>query len=79
MGRMEKINKQIKREISQILQRELSDPRLEFVSIMRADVSPDLKNARVYYSVLNQTSSDQQQSCAFVHWYFQIETIRYRS
>ncbi len=52
MSRMERINQQVKREIGKIIQQELSDPRLEFVSITNVDVSKDLRNARVYFSVL---------------------------
>jgi len=52
MGRIERVNQQIKREISQILQSELQDPRFEFVSITRVDVSRDLQTARVYFSTL---------------------------
>lgn len=52
MSRMEKVNNQIKREIGQIIQRDLADPRLTFVTITYVDVSPDLKNAKVYFSVL---------------------------
>lgn len=55
MGRMEKVNQQIKREIGQILQQEISDPRLEFVSIMTVQTSKDLRSARVYYSVLGDS------------------------
>lgn len=39
-------------EISEIIQRELKDPRLGFVSITRVELSPDLRYARVFVSVL---------------------------
>lgn len=52
MGRLEKVNQQLRREISHILQREFSDERMMFVSITAVDVSPDLHNARVYFSYL---------------------------
>ncbi len=51
MGRIERVNQQLKREISGILQRELGDPRLEFVSITYVRVSRDLRHARIYFSV----------------------------
>ncbi|MBU0469803.1 MAG: 30S ribosome-binding factor RbfA [Candidatus Omnitrophica bacterium] len=56
MSRIDRVNQQVKREISKIIQAELSDPRLEFVSITSADVSKDLRNARVYFSVLGDQS-----------------------
>lgn len=52
MSRMERINQQMKREISNIIQKDLQDPRLEFVSITEVSVSPDFKNARIGFSVL---------------------------
>ena len=52
MSRMDRINQQIKREISQILLRDLGDPRFMFVTITVVDVSKDLRNAKVFYSVL---------------------------
>ena len=59
MSRMDRINQQVKREISKIIQLELSDPRLEFVSITNVDVSKDLRNARVYFSVLGDDSKKE--------------------
>lgn len=38
-------------EISAIIQRELRDPRLGFVSVTRVELSPDLRHARVFVSV----------------------------
>ncbi len=38
-------------EISTIIQRELRDPRVGFVSVTRVEMSPDLRHARVYVSV----------------------------
>ena len=52
MGRIERVNEQIKREIGQILLQELADPRLQFVTITSVDASLDLRHAKVYYSVL---------------------------
>lgn len=57
MGRMDKVNSQMKREISLIIQRELGDPRLQFVTITHVEVSPDLRNAKVHYSFLGDVKS----------------------
>jgi ribosome-binding factor A len=54
MGRIEKVNQQVKREIGEILQRELGDPRLQFVTITDVDVSRDLHNAKIQFSVLGE-------------------------
>ena len=52
MDRMDKINQRIKREIGDIVLKELKDPRLEFVTITNVEVSRDLQHAKVYFSVL---------------------------
>lgn len=46
----------IKREISNLLLKEIKDPRIGFVTITRVRVTPDLKIARVYFSVLASES-----------------------
>ena len=52
MDRIDRVNEQIKREIGVIIQRELADPRLRFVTITSVDVSRDLRTAKVYFSAL---------------------------
>ena len=56
MERIDRVNQQVKREIGKIIQKELSDPRFEFVSITGADVSKDLRSAKIYFSVLGNES-----------------------
>lgn len=50
--RLDRVNQLIKEEISLLLQRELQDPRLGFVTVTEVDVTPDLRQAKVYVSVL---------------------------
>ena len=66
MSRMEKVNEQIKRVIGQIIQEELNDPRLSFVSIVHVEISKDLRNGKVFFSVLGNESQikSAQQSLA---------------
>ena len=52
MDRIDRVNEQIKREIGVIIQQELADPRLRFVTITSVDVSRDLRTAKVYFSAL---------------------------
>ena len=51
--RIGRINDQVQKEIASAL-REVKDPRVEnaFISITGADVTPDLKYAKIYYSAL---------------------------
>ena len=50
--RTERIAEQIRSELARLLREELTDPRVGLVTITRLDVSPDLRNARVYWSPL---------------------------
>ena len=59
MERIKKVNQQVKREIGRIIQRELGDPRLQFVTITEVDVSRDLRNAKIRFSVLGEESQAQ--------------------
>lgn len=52
MARYEKIVAAIKREVSSIIHDELQDPRLGFVTIMRVELTPDLRYAKIFFSVL---------------------------
>lgn len=61
--RTERINDLLREEISALVQREMKDPRLAgLVSITEVDVSPDLRQAKVYVSVLG---SDEERSSTF--------------
>src|SRR5262245_9794350 len=50
--RLDRVNQLIKEEISHLLQRELKDPRLGFVTVTEVVVSKDLRSGKVYVSVL---------------------------
>ena len=48
-----RINEEVYREISNILRGEVKDPRISpIVSVTRTEVTPDLKQAKIYISVL---------------------------
>ena len=50
--RLERVNQLVKEEISAVLQRELKDPRLGFVTVTEVETSKDLRQAKVFVSVL---------------------------
>jgi ribosome-binding factor A len=52
VNRLERVNRLVRDEISTLLQRELKDPGLGFVTVTEVDVAKDLRTARVYVSVL---------------------------
>ena len=53
-GRMERINEEVRRELSEILRDEVKDPRIEtpLLSVLKADTTRDLKYCKVYISIL---------------------------
>lgn len=54
--RPRQVGDMIQREVAVILQREVSDPRLSQVSITSVSLSPDLKNARIYFTLLDNSN-----------------------
>lgn len=56
--RQERVGALIREEIGQLLQRGVKDPRIGFCSVMHVRMSPDLRYANVYVSVLG---SDKEQ------------------
>jgi len=57
-ARSERLASQIQRELAQLVQTELKDPRLGMPSILEVQVSKDLAHARVYFSVLNPDDAE---------------------
>lgn len=52
--RFERINEELKKEISQIINYELSNPNVTgLISVTKAKITPDLKYAKIYVSILN--------------------------
>ena len=59
--RTDRINEQLREEISTLLVRQIKDPRLNaVVSITRVEASSDLRSARVYISVLGNDKAKQE-------------------
>jgi len=54
MGRVDKVAEAVRQEVSIIIHDKLKDPRLGFVTITRVEMAPDLRLARVFFSVLGK-------------------------
>lgn len=52
MSRVDKVTEALKKEISSIIQRELEDPRIGFITVTRVEMTADLRYAKVFFSVL---------------------------
>lgn len=50
--RVEKLQELIKQEISQMILQELKDPRIGFVTVTQVEVTGDLREAKVYVSIM---------------------------
>lgn len=55
--------------------RRLSDPRLSFVTLTGVDISPDLKSARVYWSLLGISCSERAASGELASQFPEDKTI----
>ena len=53
-GRPQKLGDQIQRELSDLLARELRDPRVGMVTITSVDVSPDISHAKVFFTMFEK-------------------------
>jgi ribosome-binding factor A len=51
-SRPDRVADQIRSELGLLLTREVHDPGIGFVTVTRVQVSPDLQQARVFYTVL---------------------------
>jgi ribosome-binding factor A len=59
--RIERVNSLIRQEISQLLQREVKDPRLaRFVTVTQVSTSPDLHYAKVLVSVMGSEEEKKE-------------------
>ena len=56
--RAERIADQIQRELAQLVQREVKDPRLGMVTLQHVRVSADLSWADVYFTVLGESADE---------------------
>ena len=59
--RIERVNNLIRREVSELIQREVKDPRLDtLVAVTEVATSPDLKYAKVFVSCISGKQEEQK-------------------
>ena len=58
--RISRVGEQIKKELSQLIQQELKDPRIGFVTVTGVEMSGDLQIAKVYISVMGSKEQKQE-------------------
>ncbi len=58
--RFERINEELKKEISHIISYELNNPNVTgLISVTKAKITPDLKYAKIYVSILNAKNTKE--------------------
>ena len=71
-NRIARIDEELKKEISNIINYELHNPKITgLISVTRAKITPDLKYAKVYVSILNSknvkdTLANLKKSAGFI-------------
>ncbi|AXQ79305.1 30S ribosome-binding factor RbfA [Streptococcus chenjunshii] len=60
--RVDRVGMEIKREVNDILQKKVRDPRVKAVTITDVQMLGDLSLAKVYYTVMSDLASDQQKA-----------------
>lgn len=65
--RTERMASLIQTELSELILKKLKDPRIGFVTLTGVDLTPDLKQAHVYYSLLGGEKEKGQTQKALEH------------
>lgn len=62
--RTDRVAEQIRAELARLLRAEVSDPRVGLITLLRVDVSPDLRNAYVFWSRLDTSDAEKLRESA---------------
>lgn len=62
--RVSRVGEQIKKELSQIIQQEIKDPRIGFVTVTAVEMSGDLQIAKVFVSIFGKELEKEQSLAA---------------
>ena|ERR1044071_3514082 len=65
--RPERLAEQIKEEVSLIIAGEVEDPRVGFVTVTDAKLTPDLRYAKIYVSVMGTEAEVKESLAALKH------------
>jgi ribosome-binding factor A len=57
-----RVSTEIQREVNEILQRRVRDPRVQDVTITDVRITGDLSQATIYYSILSDLASDAEKT-----------------
>jgi ribosome-binding factor A len=66
-ARMRRVNEAVREVLSAQLAAGLKDPRIGFVTVTGVETSPDLRNARVFFSVLGDEAAREDALAGLRH------------
>jgi ribosome-binding factor A len=55
--RTERVGEELRSELARLLREEITDPRIQLVTLLRVDVAPDLARADIFWSTLERKGS----------------------
>ncbi|MFK5914564.1 MAG: 30S ribosome-binding factor RbfA [Woeseiaceae bacterium] len=61
-SRTRRVGEQIQREMAQLVQQEIKDPRIGIVTISAVKLSKDMSHANVFFTVLESGNSDEAEA-----------------
>ncbi|TYC50797.1 30S ribosome-binding factor RbfA [Weissella muntiaci] len=62
--RVGRLEQEIQREVNDILLKRVRDPRVESVTVTGVEVTGDLQQAKIFYSVMSELASVNQKAAA---------------
>ncbi|KRN10926.1 ribosome-binding factor A [Liquorilactobacillus mali KCTC 3596 = DSM 20444] len=60
--RVGRLSQEIQREVTDILMKRVRDPRVQGITITGVEVTGDLQQATIYYSILSELASDGEKT-----------------
>jgi ribosome-binding factor A len=63
-SRTDRVADQIRQEVAELIAREVHDPGIGFLTITHVRVSPDLQNARIYYTTIGDDKARKESARA---------------
>src|SRR6202011_4554928 len=63
-AKVRRLAERIAKIVAELLERRIKDPRLGFVTVTEARLTPDLREAKVFYTVLGSTEEREETAAA---------------
>jgi len=67
VSRLRRVSEQIRRELAELIQLELKDPRIGLVTLTDVEVTPDYSHAKIYFTLLGNVENISHAQDALAH------------